>query len=743
MRLPALLHPGSPPAGGTPAADAPPGASFGARARFHLVRWALLVGVALAVYLVFPSPTTQGAPALEVGQVPEHDVVAPFSYIVTKTPEEYTREGDVLADAVRPVFFFSSAAYDSALTSLQLFFEAVAEAEGQPGRIWAIAQGYDLELEDGETEWLADGERREAVRAALTSLLGGALSRGTADAGVVRAEASPTLLIRRGDGERVVARDSVGTFADLVQRADAMSRQWQSPAAQQVVRRLAVAFYVPTLVPDHATTLARREQARRSVDSVRFFVRAGERVATAGEMLTPEANVKLKALAERMEGQPEGRLATRSLIGSVLYNAIIASPFWLLLLLYRRRVYDDLRQIGFIAGVFVLVAAFTALLLSLFPDRPELLPVPLAAMLVAVLFDSRLAAIGAMTLAILLGGQWALRDSNALFFGLIGGVAAAAGMRAMRRRHILYLTIGVVILAYGLGAVTMGLLLDWSLEEVGASMLAGLVGALGCGALAMLLLPLAETTTRVTTHLTLLELSDFRRPLLRRLALEAPGTWAHSISMANLCEAACDAIGADGLLARVGCYYHDIGKLEQPQYFIENQRPGANPHDALPPDESARIIRRHVTEGLRLADEAQLPPDVRAFIPEHHGTTEIRIFLHRARRAGLPIRTEDFRYPGPRPRTAETAIAMLADAAEAAVRVLHDPTPADVKEAIEQLVAQRVGAGQLDDTPITLRELDRVKAEFVRVLAGIHHNRVEYPRASGALPLPPDTARLA
>jgi hypothetical protein len=223
--------------------------------------------------------------------------------------------------------------------------------------------------------------------------------------------------------------------------------------------------------------------------------------------------------------------------------------------------------------------------------------------------------------------------------------------------------------------------------------------------------------------------------LLRRLATEAPGTYAHSIAMANLCEAACNAIGAGGLLARVGCYYHDIGKLRRPQFFVENQGHGSNPHDKLKPEVSAGIIRAHVKEGIALAEEHRLPEVVKAFIPEHHGTQEISYFLARARARGAldAADAEVFRYPGPRPRSVETAVALLADGVEAALRVLDDPTPQQVRDAIEHLIEQRIRARQLAEAPLTLAQMDRVREEFVRVLGSMHHNRVDYPVATGGI----------
>ena len=279
-----------------------------------------------------------------------------------------------------------------------------------------------------------------------------------------------------------------------------------------------------------------------------------------------------------------------------------------------------------------------------------------------------------------------------------------------------------------------------SLAEVRATvpLLRGVWGAangLVCAGLTFFLLPVAEAITGITTDLTLLELSDPSRPLLRRLSLEAPGTYAHSVAMANLVEAACNRIDANGLLGRVGCYYHDVGKVKNPQYFVENQTRGNNPHDRLKPYQSAQIIKAHVPDGLALAVEAHLPETVAAFIPEHHGTTEITYFLDRAKKSGDggSPRPEDYRYPGPKPRSAETAITMLADSVEAALRVLEDLTPQKIEEVINHIVRTKLNAGQLDDAPMTLRQVEQVKQEFVRIITGMYHNRIDYPESSGGI----------
>jgi putative nucleotidyltransferase with HDIG domain len=351
------------------------------------------------------------------------------------------------------------------------------------------------------------------------------------------------------------------------------------------------------------------------------------------------------------------------------------------------------------------------------------------------MFDPRISMIAAMILAVLLGGQADYRATNALFINLIGGVAAAFSVRVIRRRNQAYYSILTIAGAYALGALAIGLTLGRPIADIASTAGWGLVNAIVSVMFAMqILLPLAEEFTGIDTYPRLLEWSDLNRPLMRQLSLEASGTYAHTMAIANLAEAAANAIGANALLARVGAYYHDIGKLKKPQYFVENQPKGRNPHDMLKPSTSAAIIRNHVKEGLELAAEHRLPKSVRAFITEHHGTGSISYFFEKAKeRDGPPSNPNEYAYPGPVPQTAETAIVMLADGVEAAARVLSDPTPQKIRDVIEHIIKMRIDQGQLRNAPLTLRQLDMIKEQFARVLIGMHHGRIDYPAASGGV----------
>jgi len=257
----------------------------------------------------------------------------------------------------------------------------------------------------------------------------------------------------------------------------------------------------------------------------------------------------------------------------------------------------------------------------------------------------------------------------------------------------------------------------------------GLIGGFTSALLFAAFATMLERPFGVTTHLTLLELSDPNKPLLKRLAMEAPGTYAHSIVVGNLAEAAAEAIGADPLFSRVSSYYHDICKMFRPQFFVENQQ-RENVHDRMSPSLSRLVVTAHVKDGVGLAQRHRLPPPIIDIIKEHHGTCLIRYFYHQAMTSGepdAPALEYQFRYEGPRPRTKEAGIIMLADAAEASSRTLEKPTPGRIRELIERIVRERLADGQLDDCELTFKDLEKVIASFTRSLTGMLHARIEYP----------------
>lgn len=716
-----------------------PPAGRGAAALFHGARVGLGVLLAILTYLLFPAAPAVDFPLYEVGAVASENVIAPFAFSVEKPAEQLEREREDVARAAEPVFVYQPAALDSALSQLRRTIEQVARAAAAPTagdaaiRVQQAASAMDLQLTAEEAAYLTVPARRDAMQAAVLRVFNRWLADGVVSAGSLAGQRG-MVAVRRGNEARRMNTDSVVTFNDMLSRARRVHPDPGSVVGNALYIKLLSAFFHPTLVLDRAATEQAREALRRTVSRNEHEVRAGEKIVGAHEVVGRGENAKLRTLRDQIERRKGTERLAGRVTGAILFNFLVIAIFGITLVLFRPQLYRSLRSLALFAVVYFVVVATASIVAHGPAQRPELIPVAFAAVIFSVMFDPRISMIGAMILAVLVGGQNIFRGTNALFVNLVAGAAAAFSVRVLRRRNQTFYSILTTAAAYLLTALALGLTLAWPLEEIARSAGWGLANAVASVLLAMFFLPVAEKLTGVETDLTLLEWSDLNRPLMRRLSLEAPGTYFHTMAIANLAEAAATAIGANGLLARVGAYYHDIGKLKKPQYFVENQPKGRNPHDKLKPTTSASIIRGHIREGLELAEENQVPRAVRAFITEHHGTGRITYFFEKAReRDGEVTSPIDFAYPGPIPQTAETAIVMLADGVEAAAKVLNEPSPEKIREVIDHIVRQRIEQGQLRDAPLTLRQIEIVKAQFARLLIGMHHNRIDYPAASGGV----------
>jgi putative nucleotidyltransferase with HDIG domain len=708
------------------------------RVPYQAVRVALLVALAVVTYALFPSAPAVETPLFEVGAVASENVIAPFAFRVRKSPADLAKERDELAATAKPIFVYAPAALDSSLRALETIFRDITRAvdDGDPAtaarRVQQVAARHGLTLTDAEAQYLTFRGRRLPMRDGLERVLRRWLAQGIASSGAtddVRGE----VIVRRNSDERNVLADSIVTFANLIVRARRFHPDPNSSIGDGLYYKLLSSLFRPTIVLDRAATERRRQELRASVSEWSYEVREGEKIVGEHEVVGREEHDKLRALQVETERRIGGERAIGRVLGAVLYNALVLTIFAITIVLFRPQLYRSFRALALIAIVFAVVLAAASVFGHLQPVRPELVPIPLAAVMLSILFDARISLIAAMILAVLVGGQGVFRGTNALFLGLVGGAAAAIAVQVLRRREQIVYGVLTIFGAFILADLALGLVLDWPPRDILVSIMWGGANALGSVALAMFLLPVAERLTGVTTDLTLLEYSNLNHQLLRRLMMEAPGTFDHTMRMANLVEAACNAVGANGLLGRVGTYFHDIGKLGKPQYFVENQPKGRNPHDKLKPSASAQIIRGHIRDGLELAAEHRIPRAIAAFIPEHHGTLSIAYFLEKAKERDPVLNTMEYTYPGPIPQSAETAVCMLADGVEASARVLSDPTPEKIREVIDHIVRLRIDQGQLRDAPLTQRQIEIVKEQFARVLTGNYHSRIEYPARSGGV----------
>jgi len=363
-----------------------------------------------------------------------------------------------------------------------------------------------------------------------------------------------------------------------------------------------------------------------------------------------------------------------------------------------------------------------------FEGFPVALTVPTALfiMLISVFLGKRPAVIFAVALP--LGAYFAgAFDSYSYIIALVSGAAASTVLHKSQNRMSLIKAGVIIAFAQCFAMIVVLLLSEASLNEYLALLFWAALNGIVCGMLCIGCLPPLEHALNAVTPYRLMELSDLNAPILRKLFTTAPGTYNHSLMVANLAEQACQDIGADPLLARVGAYYHDIGKMDNPDYFVENQT-DHNRHDEIAPRLSATIIRSHVKLGVEKAQNLGLPNDVIAIIAEHHGNSIISWFYNKATEQEAAVNSEDFSYPGSPPKSKESAIVMLADITEAAVRTLNKPTANKIDKFIQQLFEAKVEHGQLSESELSFRDLEIIKKTFVRVLAGYYHARIEYPK---------------
>ena len=709
----------------------------------HGARIVVLLALAVATSLLFPVAPMPELPRYEVGDIPDQDIIARVDFTVYKSDAELAREQAEAAAVVAPTFRLDPAGTDTMTAQIEGLIARMDSAVAMSAadtvaerRLAALLSAYSLPATDAEVDLLLDRERRAELWASLRRTLATEMALGVAAPAELEESRAAQIRVVRDDSDLNVAREAVPTPPRLHERARAYLSADAPPVLQTLQQLILIRFFQASLRMDRIATERDRDNARRAVPLDKERVLAGQRIVAAHEQVSAERVERLRAYQAELgrQGRLEaGPARLGAIIAAHVLNLLILAIFGFLLFFYRPRVYGDFRHVGLLAFLFLAVAIGAAIV-SRTAAPVELVPIAFAALVIAVLWDGRMALNFALVVAILLSAQTPLTGIDARLLMIIGGAAAALSVRVVRRRAQGLILGAVVALAYVTVALALALLLSWEPTVAAERALWGSVNGIASALLAMGLLPLFETFTRITTDQTLLEMADLSRPLLKRLSLEAPGTYAHSINVANLAEAGARAIDANPLLVRVGAYYHDVGKIVSPQYFIENQQRGRNPHDLLDPATSAAIVRGHVIEGMKLAEQAGLPDCVKVFIPEHHGTQTIGFFWDQARQndPDADLDPAEFAYPGPVPRSRETAILMLADSVESAAKVLQEPTTERIRGLVDRIADAKIARGQLDEAPLTLEEITRIKNSFQFTLLNMFHARVAYPTSGQA-----------
>ena len=499
-----------------------------------------------------------------------------------------------------------------------------------------------------------------------------------------------------------------------------------------------VELTLPNLIYDKETTERRREVRLNRVPRYQGTLLKNERIVEKNTRITEDVLLTLKSLESAL-GKSDGFVGWWQFfleyLGKFILIGVILSFFFTFLLVYRKETFLNSRLVLLISILFASTVALAYIFYVQLNFSEYLIPVVVTAITLTILFDARIGFMGTTTIVLLIG---MMIGNNIDFIIVMLFVSSIAmyNVRKLRTRSQLFKTIFLLLGASILAIGAIGLFKNESLSAMRIDLLYLFIVSVLAPIIAYGLLGLFEMGFGVTTDLTLLEHLDFNNPLLKRLQQQANGTFNHSVVVGNLAEGCADAIGAHALLCRVGAYYHDIGKLKNPEYFIENQFSGESKHENVTWTMSAKVIRNHVKEGLRLADEYGLPKAIQDFIATHHGSTRVEYFYRQALaevKDPSEIDENAFRYPGPKPRTKETGILMICESVEAAVRSIKEPDIVKIEDMIDRITKKKLDDGQLDECPLTLDELRRIKGTvngktgMLPILRGIFHIRIEYP----------------
>jgi cyclic-di-AMP phosphodiesterase PgpH len=696
----------------------------------------------LAAFLVlslvlFPPTQKKKNVRFEEGSIADIDIVAPFSFVVPLSDHELELARARAAVSVPPVFVRDDAAASRLPGDLADLFGKIDVIAGKSGlsigdrvkRMKEVAP----ELRRESIELLLNGGIRERMLRESLRLQARYLERGIVnDASALRQRDYQRITVVAEGEESLAPTQPLIVQSDLEPLVTGEARAL-FPGNEKAVRLfygIVRSYLVPNLLYDAQETRRRREEAVRGV--VRSFaVGKNERVVAKHDKVT---NAQIEMLETMEEKRIAMDLATSIgkrawlYLGKALRVLALLALLSLALLRFQPKIVAAPDKLTLVFIVLSLYLVLTALIVKLPQLDPYLIPVAFVSLVCTAFFGIQAASLFTLFASLVIVTHTNLPASYA-FISIMAGTAGIVSVAHLRERKKFYTILLSVSAAYVVGIAAFGISDGMSLSAFARASLLGVANGLACTVMVMFLLPIFEAIFDVTTDFTLMELSDLNRPLLRRLVIEAPGTYHHSLMVGNLVEAVARDVGANGLQARVGAYYHDIGKLAKPEYFFENKGDNVNKHEKLTPRMSALILASHAKEGVELAKREKLPRIVVDAIREHHGTTVMAYFYQKALEYDShdSVNIDDFRYPGPRPKSKETALVMLADSAEAAVRSLDGPTAPKIRAIVQKIIEARTNDGELDDSGLTLNDIAVVREKFIQLLTGVFHSRIPYP----------------
>ena len=701
------------------------------------IKLLLTLSTVILITLMFPKGESIESEVTEGSIWIHNDLIAPFSFPIIKDPDTYKKEIQSAVNTVYPVYIKNKDVSPSdSLAKYNKFLLPLLDELIKKDTLFnptflsdnSVAVFKSLRLQEYNLSVKRTVNLKQLFFNLKNSLL--QLERK----GILSLQndlKKDSIAIRVGNIDRIEPKSNYFSIDEVRRILNTKLLELNLPekiynAALEYVYH----FVFPNIIYNKTFTLEEIEQAKNSVSKYSGIVNENERIIAKHERVTH--TIKLKIDSYRIaKGETTGMVEiVLQQLGKFIHIGFLITLMGIYLFILRKKIYYDNKKI-FILAINILSLSFiTYLINQLTVDVPlhYLIFVPVSAMMITIIFDSR---VGFHTLVVISLITGALRGNDYAFVAanLFAGALAIFTVRDIKNRSQIFRSFIFILIGYIVTIIAFGLERFATTESILMEMAFASTNALISPVFTYGLLIFFERFFDITTDLTLVELSSFDMPLLKELAKKAPGSFNHSLTMGTLAEAGAEAIGANPLLARVGAYYHDVGKLLTPQNFVENQTNNKNIHANLSPEESVLLISQHVKEGIQIAKKYKLPQEIIDFIPMHHGTMIMSFFFDKAKKLYGPEKVDvnKYKYPGPKPNTKETAIVMIADGCESAVRAISDPNSENIENVVDQIINTRIEQSQFDDAPITYSDINKIKTVFTNILIGQYHKRIRYP----------------
>ena len=673
-------------------------------------KYLILTGIILLLNIIFPPPMVPSKYSISDGEIASSDVIAPYDFFIPKTEQELNEEKEEIAKRIPPVYELDNTILKMVgkkIEGLERLIDSLGKLKqiGEDSLIFLVQKEYAVDK--GIIKYLIKKTPKRILEE-ISNTLVDLYAIGIVDS---KLPGFRIITIIIGDKEMVESIDRLYSIAE----AESILSLRQKPEYKRLVEFL----LTPNLIYNKEKTGDRIEEVFANVPKTKGEILKGEIIVEKHKRVTEDAMTIMHALESTYIS-----IGTWEIIKTIFFRNLLYFSLIFLLFNLSRVTKSDLFDDKNIYFITLLSAGYLIIgKIAYVTDTMYLLPISFFIFLFALYFNIYFAIIFTIIFSSLFGIT--LNSISIFTFLFVSGMVAVFSTQTINSRLSLYRPMIYIALA-NVAAILFAdvYLLKGQLNLVHLS--EGVLNSILGGVFFVLLLPLFEKLFDFTTDLTLLELGNLNLPLFKEMALEAPGTYHHSIVVRSLAEVGARVIGADPILARVGSYYHDIGKLKKPQYFIENQIGIRNPHDDLKPQMSALIIISHVKDGVEMAKKMKLPNKLVSIIEQHHGTTTIEPFYKKALEISSGVNEDTFRYPGPKPKTKESALIMLADTVEAAARSEKNITVTKLQKILKDSIAKKFNDGQLDECPINRQDLEQVKTAFLSILTGVFHPRIEY-----------------